>query len=125
MKKATIILQHKKLEELIGTQFDLKIENFVCVDASHIVDRFAFMECNEQTEVVVIENITTKNQILWIYPMVTEGIILEKRGKNPFTIHPRLVLLTDTFTPYDFEGIEFIYNRFDVIVLNKEVVWQQ
>ena len=71
--------------------------------------RFRFSECNENTKLVIFDNV--KNLEHYIYH--TEGLVIDKQGKKPFFITPKIILISDIVKNVS----ESINRRFNLIEL--------
>jgi hypothetical protein len=69
-------------------------ENAILVDGrTKILDcKYSFSECTVNTNFIIIDDLDLNiNSIEEFYNFVTEGILVHKRGLNPFHINPEFI----------------------------------
>ena len=101
----------------IATQFAK--ENVVWItarDKRQYSSPFAFSDCTKDTQLIIIEEIMKVRDVKFFFNCISEGVWVNKKGKNPFIINPQIVLVCQykiikTQLP---TGASFT-NRFDVI----------
>lgn len=78
---------------------------------------FIFSECTEKTKLVVFEELYDIKQVEEFFSFVSYPITVNKRGKKPFTISPKFVLVCQSdITQEQFIGLGASFDRrFDVI----------
>jgi len=68
-------------------------ENVVFVDGSRRRDHFFYSACNNNTELVIIEELVSVNDIMSIYGDFIDGVKVEKRFEKPFYINPNIIVV--------------------------------
>lgn len=86
-------------------------------------DPFLFYECTEKTKLIVFEELYDLNQVEAFFSMVSNPITVNQRGKNPFQIEPKFVLVCKSEIE-DKQLVELgasFHRRFDVIECKREL----
>lgn len=53
---------------------------------------FLYRRCNLNTELLIIDDLNDVSHIGWIYSHLYEGVRVEKIFKEPFYIHPKIII---------------------------------
>lgn len=53
---------------------------------------FFFSRCNLNTELVILDDFKDVSNIEMFYSYAEDGIAVEKQGKDPFIIHPKIII---------------------------------
>ena len=76
--------------------------------------RFLYSGCNKATKLIVIQHIKKQSDLVNFYNAVVGGVLVDKQGLEPYTIHPKFIIIfqdsnyTEVPTDYSFTA------RFDV-----------
>ena len=54
--------------------------------------RFLYSRCKLNTELLIIDDLNDVSHIGWIYSHLYEGVRVEKIFKEPFYIHPKIII---------------------------------
>jgi hypothetical protein len=92
-------------------------------DKRHYSSPFAFSDCTENTQLIIVEEIMKARDVEFFFNCISEGVWVNKRGKNPFIINPQIVLVcqSEIIKNQLPEGASFTH-RFDVVECCYEAV---
>jgi uridine kinase len=101
----------------IANQFSKDEVVFLYYRQKKLKNTFIFSECTEKTKLVVFEELYDIKQVEEFFSFVSNPITVNKRGKNPFIILPKFVLVCQSdITQEQFAGLGASFGRrFDVI----------
>jgi len=93
MKAKIIVVTGDKYKTLVskGIAYGKKS---VLLNGKHLIYNscFEFSVCNEDTEVVIIDDYTNENIIKFLESILRNGLVINKPFKYPFTIYPTIVI---------------------------------
>lgn len=124
MKKGIIIIgpksSGKSLQaKKIASQYPEK--NVMILDGKDIIrnsTHFYFGGCEENTELLIIDEVVNANDI-GSFVNFTEGIMVNKQGRNPFHISPKIVVVcAPHISRENVPTQQWFTNRFDLIECN-------
>jgi type II secretory pathway predicted ATPase ExeA len=55
--------------------------------------RFYFSRCNLNTELLIIDDLGDASNIEMFYSYACQGLEVEKQGKDPFIIYPKIIIV--------------------------------
>lgn len=101
----------------IANQFNKDEVVFLYYRSKKLDNPFIFSECTEKTKLVVFEELYDIKQVEEFFSFVSYPITVNKRGKNPFTISPKFILVCQSdITHEQFVGLGASFDRrFDVV----------
>lgn len=81
-------------------------------------NRFFFSDCEKDTEVVYIDDLSNhKRQLEEFFNVITDGLTIDKKCKTPFKIHPQIIISIDCSIS-DLEITKSLERRFDIFELS-------
>jgi len=73
----------------------VKDEEKTFLPALDITSPWAFRNCNENTKVIIIDDLRRESDLLSLIIGSVEGIIVEKPQKKRFLIHPEIIIICE------------------------------
>jgi cytidylate kinase len=115
---------HEKITVIIGSggsgkttaakEIAKDYSNVIWLDGSGRVGNFFYSRCNEDTELIIIEELKNADNLMRFAAAAIDGVCVEHRGKDPFYINPRIVVVCKPDVKIPMESVAF-QRRFDVI----------
>lgn len=101
----------------IANQFSNDEVVFLCYRSKKMDNPFLFSECTEKTKLIVFDELYDIKQAEEFFSFVSYPITVNKRGKKPFTISPKFILVCQSdITQEQFSGLGASFDRrFDLI----------
>lgn len=62
---------------------------------SDIRNPFCFSKCNENTKVVIIENLQMPAYLIGLVFATVDGLMVDRQSKKLFVIHPEIIIVCD------------------------------
>lgn len=81
-------------------------------------DRFTYSYCETDTQVIIFDDLLNfKNQLEKLFNLVTDGVLVDKKGKKSFIIFPQIIVtINGAFS--DLKMGASLERRFDVFELS-------
>lgn len=100
---------------------NFKEANRVFISGNESFNRFGFSACTPETKLVIIDEVKDSKRLEDLIPLTAE-LIVDKQGKEPFTINPKIVVVcNEKITLQDIpKGLSFS-RRFTIIECTKEL----
>ena len=90
--------------------WNFKSNEVTWIDGRSIPTMFMFQNCNENTKLLIIDNVKDPE----LYIGITEEVIVHRQSKITITIHPEIILIcNENINPIEFK--KSITRRFNII----------
>jgi len=130
MKKAIIITGPTRSGKTfkahqIASQFpEREVEWFYFAGRNHRDLSYAFNECTPKTKLIILEELNKNTDFSFYFNAMTEGLMINKKGKKPFVIHPQFVFTCNTeLNQDDFKNLgDSFKDRFEVIEMKEGIM---
>ena len=77
--------------------------------------KFSFSTCNKNTKAIIIDQIASSTQVEIFFNPIIHGLTVNKRGSDPFVIHPEIILIcSNELKEVQLTGSSFT-SRFNII----------
>jgi hypothetical protein len=115
---------HEKITVIIGSGGSGKTtaakeiandySNVIWLDGTQPIHPFFYQRCKEDTELVIIEELKNAGNLMRFAAAAMDGVCVEHRGKDPFYINPRIVVVCKPDVKLPMESVAF-QRRFNVV----------